>query len=44
MPFLAHHHDCHGWNGEMAQRVLAFDWAATELGPIEHWQIGRAHV
>lgn len=37
MPFLAHHHDCPGWNGEMAQRVLAFDWAATELGPIQDW-------
>ncbi|OCS43704.1 response regulator [Ralstonia pickettii] len=37
MPFLAHDHDCLGWSGEMAQRVLAFDWASTELGPIEHW-------
>ncbi|SUD92385.1 Blue-light-activated protein [Ralstonia mannitolilytica] len=37
MPFLAHHHDCPGWNGEMAQRVLAFDWSATELGPIDAW-------
>jgi hypothetical protein len=37
MPFLAHHHDCLGWNGEMAQRVLAFDWASTELGPIQDW-------
>ena len=37
MPFLAHHHDCSGWNGEMAQRILAFDWSATELGPIASW-------
>ncbi|MCT7314855.1 response regulator [Ralstonia sp. CHL-2022] len=37
MPFLAHHHDCLGWKGEMAQRVLAFDWASTELGPIVDW-------
>jgi signal transduction histidine kinase/DNA-binding response OmpR family regulator len=37
MPFLAHHHDCLGWKGEMAQRVLAFDWASTELGPIMDW-------
>ncbi|MCO5396916.1 response regulator [Ralstonia soli] len=37
MPFLAYHHDCLGWNGEMAQRVLAFDWAATGLGPIHNW-------
>ncbi|WP_112186250.1 response regulator [Ralstonia sp. GX3-BWBA] len=37
MPFLAHHHDCLGWKGEMAQRVLAFDWAATQLGPIQDW-------
>ncbi|CAJ0894159.1 response regulator [Ralstonia flatus] len=37
MPFLAHDHDCLGWSGEMAQRVLAFDWASTELGPIEDW-------
>ncbi|MGN6261175.1 MAG: response regulator [Ralstonia sp.] len=37
MPFLAHDHDCLGWKGEMAQRVLAFDWAATQLGPIQGW-------
>ena len=37
MPFLAHHHDCSGWSGEMAQRILAFDWSATELGPIPSW-------
>ncbi|MGN6141003.1 MAG: response regulator [Ralstonia sp.] len=37
MPFLAHHHDCLGWSGEMAQRVQAFDWASTELGPIQDW-------
>ena len=37
MPFLAHHHNCLGWNGEMAQRVRAFDWSPTELGPIEGW-------
>ena len=37
MPFLAHHHNCLGWNGEMAQRVRAFDCSPTELGPIEGW-------
>ncbi|CAJ0718434.1 Sensor histidine kinase RcsC [Ralstonia edaphis] len=37
MPFLAHHHDCLGWSGEMAQRVQAFDWASTDLGPIQDW-------
>ena len=37
MPFLAHHHDCLGWKGEMAQRVRAFDWSSTELGPIQDW-------
>ncbi|MCP1171994.1 response regulator [Ralstonia chuxiongensis] len=37
MPFLAHDHDCLGWKGEMAQRVLAFDWGATQLGPIQGW-------
>ncbi len=26
-----------GVPGEMAQRVLSFDWSRTSLGPIEHW-------
>ncbi len=24
-------------SGEMAERIRAFDWAATPLGPIDHW-------
>ncbi|WP_064574177.1 hybrid sensor histidine kinase/response regulator [Cupriavidus gilardii] len=38
MPFLAEHHDCSGWHGEMAERIRAFDWSTTELGPIDRWQ------
>jgi signal transduction histidine kinase/DNA-binding response OmpR family regulator len=26
-----------GGDGEMAQRIRAFDWSVTELGPIERW-------
>ncbi|WP_323073598.1 hybrid sensor histidine kinase/response regulator [Mycetohabitans endofungorum] len=26
-----------GGDGEMAQRIRAFDWSMTELGPIERW-------
>ncbi|SHJ55944.1 response regulator [Paraburkholderia terricola] len=37
MPFPAQDHGCPGWRGEMAQRISAFDWAATGLGAIEHW-------
>ncbi|WP_175921777.1 ATP-binding protein [Burkholderia latens] len=34
---FAQHHDCRGWKGEMAQRVAAFDWSATGLGPLDDW-------
>jgi len=37
MSFLADHHDCAGWQGEMAQRIRAFDWSSTALGPIGRW-------
>lgn len=37
MPFTAEDHGCPGWKGEMAQRIRAFDWTATELGAIENW-------
>ncbi|PRX99284.1 response regulator [Paraburkholderia sp. BL25I1N1] len=37
MPFPAQDHGCSGWRGEMAQRISAFDWAATGLGVIENW-------
>ena len=37
MPFPAQDHGCPGWRGEMAQRISAFDWAATGLGAIENW-------
>ena len=38
MPFTAEDHGCPGWKGEMAERIRAFDWSATELGPIDRWQ------
>jgi PAS domain S-box-containing protein len=38
MPFTADDHGCPGWKGEMAERIRAFDWSATELGPIDRWQ------
>jgi signal transduction histidine kinase/DNA-binding response OmpR family regulator len=38
MPFTADDHGCPGWKGEMAERIRAFDWRATELGPIDAWQ------
>ena len=38
MPFTAEDHGCPGWKGEMAGRIHAFDWSATELGPIDRWQ------
>lgn len=28
---------CAGWNGEMAQRIAAFDWSGTALGPRSTW-------
>ncbi|MFM0339350.1 hybrid sensor histidine kinase/response regulator [Paraburkholderia fungorum] len=37
MPFPLKDHGCPGWNGEMAHRISGFDWAATDLGPIESW-------
>lgn len=37
MHFLSDSHGCEGWRGDMAARILAFDWAATELGPIHAW-------
>ncbi|MFM0309345.1 response regulator [Paraburkholderia sp. RL17-383-BIF-A] len=37
MPFPAQDHGCPGWSGEMAQRISAFDWAATGIGAIEDW-------
>lgn len=37
MQFLSNTHGCEGWGGEMAQRIRAFDWASTELGPIDKW-------
>lgn len=37
MPFLSDHHGCQGWKGEMAERIRAFDWSSTSLGPLQHW-------
>ncbi|MBC3247531.1 response regulator [Pseudomonas lurida] len=37
MQFLSNTHGCEGWGGEMAQRIRAFDWSTTELGPIDKW-------
>ncbi|HTH60802.1 MAG TPA: response regulator [Paraburkholderia sp.] len=37
MSFLADHHDCSGWNGEMAERIRSFDWSSTGLGPVGQW-------
>ncbi|MFL1546073.1 ATP-binding protein [Pseudomonas sp. O39] len=37
MHFLSNTHGCQGWGGEMAQRIRAFDWSSTELGPIDAW-------
>jgi PAS domain S-box-containing protein len=34
---LNHDHGCEGWRGEMAQRICAFDWSTTDLGPIGTW-------
>ncbi|HJR28192.1 MAG TPA: hybrid sensor histidine kinase/response regulator, partial [Pseudomonas sp.] len=37
MQFLDNSHGCSGWNGEMAERIRAFDWSLTELGHIDTW-------
>ncbi|AMW84283.1 ATP-binding protein [Pseudomonas yamanorum] len=37
MQFLSDTHGCDGWAGEMAQRIRAFDWSTTDLGPIGAW-------
>lgn len=37
MHFLSNTHGCEGWGGEMAQRIRAFDWSSTALGPIDAW-------
>ncbi|MBD9481508.1 PAS domain-containing protein [Pseudomonas sp. PDM14] len=37
MQFLSDSHGCQGWSGEMAARILAFDWSKTDLGPIAEW-------
>ncbi|MGC5702729.1 PAS domain-containing protein [Pseudomonas sp. NFXW11] len=37
MPFLSDHHGCQGWQGEMAERIRAFDWSQTSLGALRHW-------
>ena len=37
MQFLSNTHGCEGWAGEMAQRIRAFDWSTTDLGPMNAW-------
>jgi PAS domain S-box-containing protein len=37
MTFLSQSHECQGWRGEMSERIRAFDWSATELGPLHGW-------
>lgn len=37
MQFLSDSHGCNGWQGEMAERICAFDWRHTELGPLNTW-------
>lgn len=37
MQFLSNTYGCDGWGGEMAQRIRAFDWSTTDLGPIDTW-------
>lgn len=37
MQFLSESHGCDGWKGEMAERIRAFDWSHTELGPLADW-------
>ncbi|QHF44615.1 hybrid sensor histidine kinase/response regulator [Pseudomonas sp. S35] len=42
MQFLSNPHGCDGWAGEMAQRIRAFDWSTTDLGPIDQWSTSLA--
>ncbi|WP_300627904.1 ATP-binding protein [Pseudomonas sp.] len=42
MQFLSNPHGCEGWAGEMAQRIRAFDWSTTDLGPIDRWSTSLA--
>lgn len=42
MQFLSNSHGCEGWAGEMAQRIRAFDWSGTDLGPIDRWSTSLA--
>ncbi|MBD8269642.1 ATP-binding protein [Pseudomonas fluorescens] len=42
MQFLSNPHGCEGWAGEMAQRIRAFDWSGTDLGPIDRWSTSLA--
>ena len=42
MQFLSNPHGCEGWSGEMAQRIRAFDWSTTDLGPIDSWNASLA--
>ncbi|KRP49796.1 ATP-binding protein [Pseudomonas poae] len=42
MQFLSNPHDCEGWAGEMAQRIRAFDWSNTDLGPLDEWSTSLA--
>ncbi|KTC64296.1 histidine kinase, partial [Pseudomonas fluorescens ABAC62] len=42
MQFLSNSHGCDGWAGEMAQRIRAFDWSTTDLGPIDQWSTSLA--
>lgn len=42
MQFLSNPHGCEGWAGEMAQRIRAFDWSTTDLGPINQWSTSLA--
>ncbi|MBU1331710.1 MAG: PAS domain-containing protein [Gammaproteobacteria bacterium] len=37
MPFLSQSHGCQGWRGEMSERIRAFDWSTTDLGPLGAW-------
>ncbi|TFY90575.1 response regulator [Pseudomonas kairouanensis] len=42
MQFLSNPHGCEGWAGEMAQRIRAFDWSTTDLGPLDRWSTSLA--
>lgn len=42
MQFLSNPHGCEGWAGEMAQRIRAFDWSTTDLGPLDQWSTSLA--